>query len=162
MALVIAAVLIAVIVVGVYAVTRPKDVYYQTIPAGMGISGTCDRPIHTHDTSGTLHVETDQDYTYKLGDFFLVWGKVFNSSGIFQDTQPLPPYLGRCISGTSLYHAHPFLTIIYNTKAPSGSLNMTVNGSPEPLLQNLQLTRDSSANPQNIVITYGPNVHASF
>src|SRR6266481_1253426 len=31
-------------------------------------------PIHTHDTSGIIHVESNTVRTYTLGEFFDVWG----------------------------------------------------------------------------------------
>ena len=48
------------------------------IPAGVGIvqNGSCLEPIHTHDSSGILHVELSQAESGKnwtLGDFFTIW-----------------------------------------------------------------------------------------
>lgn len=53
------------------------------IPRGVGISSTCTRPIHTHDETGTLHVESPSDRDYTLGDFFKIWGVAFSSDRIF-------------------------------------------------------------------------------
>src|SRR6266542_5599468 len=50
-----------------------------TIPSQVGIQGGCNKPIHTHDTSGTLHVETDDNRDYTLHDFFLIWGNWENN-----------------------------------------------------------------------------------
>jgi hypothetical protein len=53
-----------------------------TIPADIGISFTCMQVLHTHDTSGLIHIEPDtpaQARVYSLGDFFAVWGKPFGS-----------------------------------------------------------------------------------
>jgi hypothetical protein len=49
-----------------------------TIPASVGItlSGGCLEPIHTHDSSGILHVELSQAQANKnwtLADFFSIW-----------------------------------------------------------------------------------------
>ncbi len=49
-----------------------------TIPANIGIhrSGGCLEPIHTHDTSGILHIELSQAESSKnwtLDDFFTIW-----------------------------------------------------------------------------------------
>jgi len=76
----------------------------QTIPANLG--GTAGRhlPIHTHDTSGTLHVENSRPTpeTVTLGYFFdKIWRKTFNSNCI----------LDAC-------------------NGPDGSLIFTVNGEP--------------------------------
>ena len=82
-----------------------------TIPANIGISSstwknhTIDTygmtgmaPLHTHDTSGTIHVESNTVRNYTLGQFFDVWGVQFNETCI----------LDKC-SG-------------------SGKLSMTING----------------------------------
>jgi hypothetical protein len=39
-------------------------------------------PIHTHDTSGIIHVESSEVRTFTLGDFFAVWGQPFNAQQI--------------------------------------------------------------------------------
>lgn len=48
-----------------------------TIPADIGLTATCSEPLHTHDTSGLIHIETNVGRLYTLGDFFTVWGKSF-------------------------------------------------------------------------------------
>ena len=53
-----------------------------TIPADVGITPTCLEVLHTHDTSGLIHIEPDtqqQACVYTIGDFFSVWGKPFGS-----------------------------------------------------------------------------------
>jgi hypothetical protein len=45
------------------------------VPAGVGIDPAVGyAPLHTHDTSGILHVESPTVRTYTLGEFFAVWG----------------------------------------------------------------------------------------
>lgn len=113
-----------------------------TIPASLGI-GACNKPIHTHDTTGTLHVETDANQDYKLSDVFLVWGNWENNPQrvIFNSTQ------------------------IFGAQAVSGhTLTMTVNGNPDTAFQNYVIPRnaESGSNPCStapcqstaIVITY--------
>ncbi len=46
-----------------------------TLPKDIGISASCEHALHTHDTTGTLHVEAQDTRAYTLGDFFEVWGK---------------------------------------------------------------------------------------
>lgn len=57
----------------------------QEIPADIGIGAT-HRPIHTHDSTGVIHLEMQglvrKDDT-KLSQFFKIWGKEFNSNCIF-------------------------------------------------------------------------------
>lgn len=39
-------------------------------------------PLHTHDTSGIIHVESTVNREYTLGEFFDVWGVRFSESCI--------------------------------------------------------------------------------
>ena len=55
----------------------------QKLPANIGVTPLCMRPIHTHDDSGTLHLEFKKIRAVKLGEFFQVWEKVFNENCIF-------------------------------------------------------------------------------
>ena len=47
----------------------------QSVPANIGIALDCMHPLHTHDTSGTIHVESPEQRDFTLGDFFAVWNK---------------------------------------------------------------------------------------
>lgn len=50
----------------------------RKIPADIGIVGPrCMRPLHTHDQSGTLHLEFPVPQDVRLGQFFQVWGQPF-------------------------------------------------------------------------------------
>jgi hypothetical protein len=60
-----------------------------TVPAGLGINIGPDNtrpahgdpgiaPLHTHDTSGVLHIEAARDDTFTLGQVFAEWGVVLN------------------------------------------------------------------------------------
>ena len=65
-------------------------------------------PIHTHDSSGDIHVEASVTRAFTLAEFFSVWGQPFNS--------------GRCV----------------NLVADSNHrLSMTVNGQPSNAWGNL-------------------------
>jgi hypothetical protein len=52
----------------------------QTIPAQIGIPGTCLYWLHTHDTSGVIHVESPVQRDYVLGNFFDIWGKPLDAT----------------------------------------------------------------------------------
>lgn len=54
----------------------------QTIPANIGILPTCMHSIHTHDATGTLHVESPEQRDFTLSDFFAVWDKTFSKDQI--------------------------------------------------------------------------------
>jgi hypothetical protein len=50
-----------------------------TVPAGIGIdaAGRFISPLHTHDSSGVVHVESPTVQAFTLGQFFGVWGVRF-------------------------------------------------------------------------------------
>ena len=50
-----------------------------TIPANTGIENGCMHPLHTHDTTGRIHIDYHTPYPFTLGDFFTSWGIVFHS-----------------------------------------------------------------------------------
>ena len=52
------------------------------IPEGIGIVDGCMHPLHTHDATGQLHVESPEKRDFTLGDFFAVWGKPFDKDHI--------------------------------------------------------------------------------
>ena len=76
-------------------------------PAPGTFDSGCPQPIHTHDATGVLHIETDQNRDYTLGDWFLLWGHWANNptTAIFNSTQ-----------------------IFDHKVTPGHTLNMTVNG----------------------------------
>ena len=45
----------------------------KTVPAFVGISASQICWLHTHDTSGIIHVEAGDARTFTLADFFAVW-----------------------------------------------------------------------------------------
>lgn len=59
----------------------------QEIRENIGIVGQIHQRIHTHDESGTIHMEMSgvvtKDET-KIGNFFRIWGKEFSPSQIFE------------------------------------------------------------------------------
>ena len=59
----------------------------QLIPANIGVYSDYMRPLHTHDGSGEIHIEGPCVRDYKLGDFFTVWGKQFNSQCLFENCE---------------------------------------------------------------------------
>ncbi|MBC8500202.1 MAG: hypothetical protein ISS25_00045 [Nanoarchaeota archaeon] len=55
----------------------------QEIPSDIGISDEGMRVIHTHESDGTLHIESPVLQQFFLKDFFSVWNRNFNSTCIF-------------------------------------------------------------------------------
>lgn len=52
----------------------------QVIPTDIGLLGSTHASIHTHETSGTVHLESQTIRDFKLGEFFDVWGVRFTDS----------------------------------------------------------------------------------
>jgi hypothetical protein len=44
------------------------------VPAGIGIGDGFSSPLHTHDASGVIHVESPTVRSFSLAEFFAVWG----------------------------------------------------------------------------------------
>src|SRR5271165_721352 len=43
-----------------------------------GGSASCFEPVHTHDASGILHIESPTNTNYTLGDFFTIWNQTYS------------------------------------------------------------------------------------
>lgn len=52
----------------------------KTVPAFIGITQASICWLHTHDTSGIIHVEAGDSRTLTLGDFFGVWGQTLSQT----------------------------------------------------------------------------------
>jgi len=55
---------------------------HQPINQLIGITSACTRPLHTHDATGVIHIESPVPHEFTLSDFFLVWNKVFSADQI--------------------------------------------------------------------------------
>lgn len=55
-----------------------------TVPAQIGIDEARQRisALHTHDTSGVVHIESGQDIPYTLGQLFTEWGQPLTTSQV--------------------------------------------------------------------------------
>ena len=63
----------------------------EVIPANVGImTDICNKDgeemhaVHTHDSSGRLHIESNEDIDIPIGVFFDIWGHHFDETGIFE------------------------------------------------------------------------------
>ena len=52
----------------------------KTVPAFIGITATQICWLHTHDTSGIIHMEATKKYPFTLGQFFAIWDVHFTDS----------------------------------------------------------------------------------
>jgi hypothetical protein len=73
-----------------------------TVPAGIGVgrpwgvdpdgfvsTGSCFAWIHTHDTTGVVHIVGPEEKSYNLGQLFSVWGHPLAVDGAFNFTGPV-------------------------------------------------------------------------
>jgi hypothetical protein len=58
-----------------------------TVPAQIGINSDarCLYWLHTHDDSGVIHIEAPVKREFTIGNFFDIWGKVFNNTHLFDE-----------------------------------------------------------------------------
>lgn len=54
----------------------------RAVPAFIGITATSICWLHTHDTSGIIHIEAGDDRQLTLGDFFGVWGQPLSRANL--------------------------------------------------------------------------------
>jgi hypothetical protein len=67
----------------IHPIVRIKiDGQPTAIPANIGIDPTCMKAVHTHDDTGTVHLEYPEKHDFTLGDFFAVWGQNFSKTQI--------------------------------------------------------------------------------
>jgi len=54
----------------------------QEVPVApnLGIHATCISWLHTHSADGVIHVEAPSAHTYRLGEFFQVWGQPLDAT----------------------------------------------------------------------------------
>jgi hypothetical protein len=59
-----------------------QDGVRLALPGSIGRNSTCDYELHTHEGSGTIHVETDVPTTFTLGQFFALWGQKLSATSV--------------------------------------------------------------------------------
>jgi len=90
-----------------------------TVPAYTGITNSCLYWLHTHDTSGVIHIEAPKKIAPTLGNFFDIWSQPLSrTTAAGARVQPgqrmkvfvnLKPYTGN--PRTIRLHAHTIVTI---------------------------------------------------
>jgi hypothetical protein len=72
----------------------------EPLPALIGIPGattgtvTCFYYLHTHDTTGVIHMEAPAKRVFTLGQFFAVWGQPLSKARAANLTGPLHVFVG--------------------------------------------------------------------
>jgi hypothetical protein len=124
---------------------------------GPTFNSGCGQPLHTHDSSGVIHVETDQDRDYTLHDWFLLWGfyvannnyTIFNSNQIFTYKVDATHHLTMTVNGINdtSFENHRFP----RNASPTGGVSVA------PPASNLCGASPVGAScvKDNIVISYG-------
>jgi hypothetical protein len=73
----------------------------EALPALIGIPGAatgtpqCFYFLHTHDTSGVIHIEAPAKTVFTLGQFFAVWGQPLSASQATNLKGPLHVFVGQ-------------------------------------------------------------------
>jgi hypothetical protein len=103
----------------------------QTVPYGIGIgqpwriqsssegpfvvAGACFYWLHTHTEDGIIHIESPQQRTFTLGDFFAIWGEPLSSSQVGANHGPVIAYVnGEQVAGDPgqiLLQAHALIQL---------------------------------------------------
>jgi len=106
------------------------------IPGHVGIGTTFISPLHTHDNTGILHVESPVQKDFKLTQFFQEWGITFNDNCIGTNCADDSHKLVVGVSGAPVahvddivLHAHDEIEIWYGDK----------NANPD-LIKNYEFT----------------------
>jgi len=107
------------------------DIYvdgrHVRVPAGIGIDESEGflSPLHTHDETGIIHVESPAVHTFTLGQFFAVWGVRLTPRCLGGYCQAGPNRLrvytdGRLVSGDPrlvVLTPHEEIVVAYGTRA---------------------------------------------
>jgi hypothetical protein len=100
------------------------------VPAMIGIDRRGISPVHTHDSTGVIHVESPVKQTFTLGEFFTEWDVGLSTDSIgglrAGDGKTLRAFLnGNPITGNPAalpINAHDEIVLIYGTAQPGESI----------------------------------------
>ncbi|RKR90720.1 hypothetical protein BDK92_5101 [Micromonospora pisi] len=97
------------------------------VPAQLGIDQATGEisPLHTHDTTGVLHIESPVQADFSLGQLFTEWQVALSDNQIgglhAGDGKVLQAYVnGKAVTGNPagiIMHAHDEIAIVYGTAA---------------------------------------------
>ncbi|GAA1860600.1 hypothetical protein [Asanoa iriomotensis] len=98
-----------------------------SVPADIGIDATTGQlsPLHTHDTSGVVHVESPVKAEFSLGQLFTEWNVSLSADHVgglrAGDGKVLQAYVnGKAVQGDPaaiVLHAHDEIALVYGTAA---------------------------------------------
>ncbi len=108
-----------------------------SIPAQVGIAsdGSCYYWLHTHDTTGIIHIESPTQHTYTFGNFLDIWNGYFNQLGFptqLSDSSGWTVYVnGKLYTGDFRnipLNAHTLITMGYNSPGIKPDTTYNWNG----------------------------------
>jgi hypothetical protein len=59
-----------------------RDGVRLALPGSIGRDTGCEYELHTHEGSGTIHIEADSPKVFTLGQFFLLWGQNLSDASV--------------------------------------------------------------------------------
>ncbi len=106
-----------------------------TIPPGVGMEGafvdgtasngvpfyaalTCYEPLHTHDDTGIIHIESPTNTNYTLGNFFQVWAATY-AYELFNGSQRPIVFNNTDVLGFTADSSHQVLLIVDGRQEPT-------------------------------------------
>ena len=99
------------------------------IPAGIGIKpNECLYWLHTHNTSGVIHIESPQQTTFTLGQFIQVWDNTAGISPTFEDVTHGDKNIKVFVNGTDVKDSYE------NIKLSAHDEIVLVSGNVPPLI----------------------------
>jgi len=90
-----------------------------------GGSSSCFEPVHTHDSSGLIHIESPQNQNYTLGDFFNIWNQTY-SYALFNGTKHPVVFTDNDILGFTTNSSYK-LVLLVDGKPSSAFGNLVLN-----------------------------------
>ena len=125
-----------------------------TIPANTGIdTEVCPNgmhAIHTHDTSGKLHIETPDSTPVYLGTFFNIWGQPFSAEQVMHMVADANHTLTMKVDGVAydswdltLLADQQVIVVEYQAASGNGTGDSPVNNTGDPPIDD---TSDPTAN----------------
>jgi hypothetical protein len=81
----------------------------KEVPGQIGIGSSFFSTIHTHDSSGVIHVESPTQKDFKLGEFFDEWGVKFNDNCIADFCSDSKHKLVVGVNGSAITNVHDYV-----------------------------------------------------
>jgi hypothetical protein len=87
---------------------------------GVAVGGACFEPLHTHDASGIIHIESpSRTQRYTLGDFFVVWRATYGTVEIGGRAYPVD-YTETELLGHAAGRSHRITLLVDGRHDPRG------------------------------------------